>query len=49
MAGLVDWSHFFDRAIIGLIISLDKAVGLAINKAILMGIDITIGFSGLFL
>ena len=47
MVDLVDQPLFFVEAIIGL--SISEVIGLIINKAILMGIDIAISFSELFL
>ena len=44
---LADRPRFFVRTVMGLNIS--RAVGLAIGRAILTGIDITIGFFGLSL
>ena len=44
IVGLVSQLYFFIKATIGLTINLDGTVGLAINRAILMRIDISIGF-----
>ena len=42
-----DWPCF--RAVVGLAVDLGKANGLAIGGAILTGLDVAIGFFGLFL
>ena len=46
---LVDRPYFFIKAIVSLIISLDKVIDLAIGKTILIEIDVIIGFLGLLL
>ena len=47
MVDLAGWSRFFVGATMGL--GIDRMVELAIGKVILTGINITVGFSGLFL
>ena len=46
MMDLVSWPHFFIEAAIGL--DINKVMGLAINKAISIEIDIVIDFLGCF-
>ena len=49
IVSLANWLHFFARAAVGLTDSLDKIVGLAIDRAILSKTNVAIGFSELFL
>ena len=41
--------RFFVGAVVGLAIGLGRADGLAIGGAVLTGLDVAVGFSGLFL